>query len=1295
MRYFISFILIAIVLNVYSQDQYSFNQLTTSDGLSNNTVLDIDQDEYGRIWFATYDGLSIYDGNRFEVIRYEPKDTKENIPKGRATEILIDKNGLKWILYENYQLVRILNDKGVCKTYTIPEVPKGEDLEIFKGIDNDIIVKSDSAYFTYDSNDDVFKNLYPPSEEIQYFNQNQSIINSVEEYFVRKYPNVKVHDVKINHEQNNILVETLNSGLWILNDFDKGRSLNFNKLISYNKQISANEVYCSFIDRENNLWIGTKDCGVNLGRNMHALADEIGFIRDKGDNYSFSTVRAIIKDIKEKIWIGTYSNGIVSIQDGKCKRYSLSKEKGDEWDWIRNIYQDSNGFIWIGSYGGVCRLDSNGENPKFYNLNHTRIYSIEEDDHNNIFFGAWGGIEYLDAKSQKIIDLDSLLSMTGIHVRKLHFDKKGYLWVGTESSGVYKVDVKGRKVKNHYTEDNINQTRLSSNSIFDISEDKKGNIWLGTFGGVNKINNNGKVDLLSEINEKLPTTLIYKMYWDSKDALWFSTATCLAKYIPVSNNVRIYDARDGFKLNDYTEGAGFQDRFGNLYFGGKGGCIYFDPADIRINKELPNIYLSKCVLNHKTEINIMHQSLNEFSVFTKDIDFELNSVLINEQGKTSIAWGLFPFDKKFNISSKSNLNIQYSNLSPGNYRLIVKGKNADNQWSEEKEVLSFIIPPPFWQNFYFYLACIVVLAISIVVVVRVRFSIIKKKNDQLQELIVQRTEKINKQKNDLQRYNAELEEKSKKVAAQRDKILAQNDHLIEMYKKYEEANLLKQKFFTNVSHDIRTPLSLIYGPLSELIHDESIDVEVSDKLERMMYNVNYITQLLDQILDKKKLEIGGLQRINTHGDVVEVCKDVVDSFRDQVEVNNQELRFSTSHTSYHCLFDHDKLQQIIYNLLANATKFTETNGIIDCDLKINESSFTIEISDNGIGISEDRLDYIFDRYYQINKTDENKGSGIGLSMVKDFVKLLEGNIKVDSEQGKGSKFSMTFSLSHPMISNIDTNDSEVEEQADTDTINNDNRKSILVVEDNIELQLYLAELIGKKYNVVIADNGKQAIKILKKNKSFSVIISDWMMNEMDGIALCKYVKSKSGLHQIPFVLLTAMKQLENQKEGYAAGVDEYISKPFEPELLFLKIENLIQRSLEIQKAVEVNSIIQPKEKNETSFDEKLVKKIGDILDEEIGNPEFNQTILAEKLGVSQMQLYRKVKEHMQATPNELIRTTRIKKAKLLLNKGNFTVNEVSFMVGFNDPKYFSRCFTKENGISPAFYRKDILRKETD
>jgi DNA-binding response OmpR family regulator len=310
-------------------------------------------------------------------------------------------------------------------------------------------------------------------------------------------------------------------------------------------------------------------------------------------------------------------------------------------------------------------------------------------------------------------------------------------------------------------------------------------------------------------------------------------------------------------------------------------------------------------------------------------------------------------------------------------------------------------------------------------------------------------------------------------------------------------------------------------------------------------------------------------------------------------------------------------------------------------------------------------------------------------MVKEFMKLLGGEISVDSKPGQGSRFTLYF----PIQKSVFVNKEDAKHISDTmhvDVLQSDTsgKHTILVVEDHEGLKNYLVELLAKQYKVVSVNNGEEARLLLRKNKTFDLILSDWMMSEMDGISLCKYVRKKSSLSTIPFILLTALGQIENLKEGYGAGADEYISKPFKPELLFLKIEKLLRQNKQIEQAVKVGSMVQPTRKNETSFDEKLVKRITGILDEQLSNTEFNQQMLANELGVSQMQLYRKVKEYMQTTPSDLIRSMRLKKAKLLLENKSFTVNEVSYKVGFNDPKYFSRCFTIENGISPSAFRKD-------
>ncbi len=1297
MRFFLICACLFYLLPIFSQSQYVFKQFTTNDGLSNNTILSITQDNTGCIWFATYDGLTVYDGKEFKVLRYDPSFINNGLPKGQAQEIIVDNNGYKWILFENNQLVRLINRKGICEFYSIPKTDIKE-CKILNDQNGNLILKCDTFFYQYQKGIDKLLLLISNSESLIYIKEKEVQKTRIVSDFSKKHTYDNIFDVYINDSYHKIIVSTTNAGVWIKSDKQSSVFKNFRNFKSQNNNIPSDEFYCSFIDREGNLWMGTKDAGVVMGQRTDVLTSEKDFIWKNNDAETNGTIRAIFKD-KKSLVIGTYNNGIEVYKNGKSQYYSFKEQNGERWNWIRSLYKDKKGNFWIGSYAGLIKTNSDFSFIKKYipgnnttTIRYNRIYSITENENGFIYFGAWGGIDVYNSESKTFIEFDSLLNLPPLHVRKLMFDTKGFLWVGTENSGVYKLDVKKNSVVSHFLETGRGNTKISSNSIFDLCEGDNGHIYIGTFGGVNIISQDGSVDQLQIVNNQIPTTLVYKLFYTGNGNLWFSTSKCLAKLSLENRNVRIYNSNDGFQILDYTEGAGFQDKDSTLYFGGNNGVMGFNPKNIRVNELLPVLYINDFSVDNK-EIQVAYNdSVYIFSSSTENIDFQLSGFMLNQPGKTKLAWKLIPYENEFNVRNSQEAKIHYSHLPSGDYSLVVKASNADHIWSKPKQILSFAIPKPFWQETYFYILLFIFIAVIITIILKWRFNIIRKRNVHLEHIIKQRTEKINNQKQDLEKAFAELENKNAKVSAQRDKILSQHAHLLEMHAQMEELNLLKQKFFTNVSHDIRTPLTLISGPLSELITDESLDRNHMDTLERMKYNVNYIVQLLDQVLDKKSLELGGLQRIMTQGDLVGVCKSVVNSFQDQVKVNKQSISITSNHESYYMRFDYDKLQQIVYNIIANAVKFTDQGGIINCDLQIQENKFGLTISDTGIGISKDSLEFIFDRYYQINKSSkETKGSGIGLSMVRDFVKLLEGEIRVESEPGKGTLFSLSFRIdqdSDVVMQQDDKHELKGKDEA-VSLENTRDQSSVLVVEDNDQLRFYLKQLLDKKYKVITAENGQVAQKILRKNKAFDLIISDWMMSLVDGITLCKYVKKKDTLNHIPFLILSALGQVENQKEGYLAGADDYISKPFEPELLFLKIENLINRQKTIEKTAKVDAFIKPDIQDDKSFDEKLVLKINEVLNENLSNTEFNQHILAEKLGVSQMQLYRRVKGNLLQTPNELIRSARIKKAKsLLCSNKDYTINEVSFMSGFNDPKYFSRCFTKENGMSPTEFKKE-------
>ncbi|MBL4560025.1 MAG: response regulator [Labilibaculum sp.] len=1302
-----TFIFVVFFFHLFGLSPVRFQQITTEDGLSNNTILSIDQDHFGRIWFATYDGLTCFDGIGYHIFHHIPLQVGNTIPNCKAEQILVDSIGNVWALFENNELIRIEGNQGGCISYSHLQDGSNSSVELALDKDGMLLLISNETNFKYIPEKDDFIPY-----QLTDFKKRSELIADIQKKLEQIIPDVKVFSFYKSTKDHSLWISTLNYGIFEIPNGDYSKAINYQDSAKDTYCISCNEVYCIFVDRSGNVWAGTKDGGVNrsfvTGNSFRAYLHN----NNSENTIPSGTIRAVYKEKNGKLWIGTYNKGIAVLNKDVYSYIKFSKEKqSDKWDWIRCIYQTSDGYIWVGTYAGLCRIHPETMEKKYFDpglgknsISKGRIYSITEDAKGNLFIGEWGSIDYFDRKENTFTRIDTISNLEGKNIRKLLLSMDGRLWIGTESSGVSVIDTSNFKLINHYQNNVGCLNSINSNSIFDIYEDKTGTIWVGSFGGLNSISNTGTINNFYVINKSLQSTLIYKIYEDEKENLWCSTAKGIVRIKKKTQQIRVYDKSDGCLIFEFSEGAGYQDCYGNLFFGGGNGLSYFHPDSIATISNVPTVLLESVLVN---EISLAipylasgQDSSFQFSAWENDLSFDIKSIMINSSGKNKIAWKLIPFDEEFQLVDGSVSKPKYFHLASGEYKLLVKSANADDVWSDTKQVFSFEIAKPFWMEIYFFISLACFVGLCIIFVSRFRLIQIKQRNQHLEGVVLRRTQKIENQKQDLERTNKVLEDRNAKVLAQKDQILAQRDHLLEMHNKLEELNRLKQNFFTNISHDIRTPLSLIVAPLSEMLQNKNLPLELIPKLQCMQTNSTYILQLLNQVLDKKKLEVGGLQLIFTQGDIIRAFKSTVNSFTDQVKSNGLNLSFSSNKESYSSRYDYDKLQQILFNLLANAIKFTPFGGKVACRLSFNNDGFEFSVADTGIGIPSDRIQHIFDRYYQVGKSlqAENQGVGIGLSLVNDFVKLLKGAVCVESEEEQGSKFTVRLPfLCNGKTGNIysvtDVEDRKVENIEDSSANVNShslNKELILLVEDNCDLREYLTDILSGKYRVVAVENGCDAMRYLKKNCSVSLILSDWMMPKMDGIELCKMVKKKGRYQTIPFILLTALSEINNQKEGYWAGIDEFVSKPFDPELLFVKISNLIKRNKQIRKAARVNEIIKPENKQVKTFDEKLIEKLKTLVEEQISNSAFGQSELAKGLGMSQMQLYRKLKDLLQMAPNEFIRTIRIKRAIQLLEKEGFTINEVSYMVGFNDPKYFSRCFTKELGTSPSKFRLSKL-----
>jgi signal transduction histidine kinase/ligand-binding sensor domain-containing protein/DNA-binding response OmpR family regulator len=1293
-----SLLLIFSIAHCAAAQNIQFKNITTESGLTNNTVFSLDQDHEGRIWIATYEGLNYFDGLHVHAIRHSPDQPFNNIPSGKAQEVLIDSLDNIWVLFENQKLIRLRDMHGQCEFYNdLPESVKPSD--IILDANGLLQVKADSTCLSYDYSENTFRYCQKSA-----FIKEEIIAQKIKKELRQIIPEVRISSFYQQKDAEVLWVGTLSRGVFkIING-------NFNEAINYQHEqgkatsLAKNEIYCILIDNQRNLWIGTKDGGVNKGSLKPSPFKNPGL--ESNNYWGSGSIRAILKDDNKQLWIGTYNNGITLLDNEKHYKRILFPDKNSEnkWNWIRCIYQSSDGYIWIGSYAGLCRIHPKTLEKKYFKSGsgegaprEERIYSIIEDSKGNLFIGEWGCIEYFDRKSGSFQRVDTEVPLKDNNIRKLFLSDEGNLWIATETSGVYKTDTASHLILQHYKHIPNQPQSINSNSVFDIFQDSEGVIWIGSFGGLNSINQAGRIDSLHWVNKELPSTLVYKVIGSSHNRLWCSTPEGIVRIDKKDKQIRLYDETDGIKTHDFTEGAGFCDQNGILFFGGVNGISFFHPDSIKTSRQLPGLFVESVSVNgHPTTTTPLSSSLKDsllrFSYWNNDLAFEIKTVYIDGVEKTKTGWKLSPFERDFHFGKGSVQTAKYFDLPPGRYDLIIKAANPDGIWSDDKKILSLIIDKPFWMEYYFWALVVFFLSFGIAFFFRLRLKTMKQRNQQLEELVARRTQKIEKQKHALSSANQTLEKKTAEVLEQRDQILAQRDHLLEMHKKLEESNNIQQKFFTNISHDIKTPLSLIYGPLSELLQRTDFNDEVRFRLERMKFNADYIIQLLNQLLDKKKMELGGMQPTLTHGDLIETCKSVVYSFSDQARMNNIDLSFVSSNKELNIRYDHEKLRQIVFNLMGNAIKFTFFGGRIECKISSRLPVVKIEIVDTGIGIPRERIRYIFDRYYQVGKASNKniQGSGIGLSLVKEFVTFLNGTIDVESNENLGSKFLITLPVENTSATNAPITKNEETDIIEAPTGSSKKKETILLAEDNSELRKYLETLLKQHYNVVSVANGGEALEYLKKHHSVSLVLSDWEMPVIDGIELCKRIKQKSRFGTLPFILLTALTDLNNQKEGYFAGIDEFISKPFEPELLLLKISTLLRRKDQIKTAAIIDKTLEPENKPEQSFDDKLIPRIMDIVEKEMGNTAFSQSDLATRLGMSQMKLYRKLKELVQMSPNEFIRTIRIKRATQLLGNKGLTINEISYLVGFNDPKYFSRCFAKETGVSPSAYRKQEI-----
>ncbi|MCJ8163285.1 response regulator [Pontibacter sp. E15-1] len=1055
-----------------------------------------------------------------------------------------------------------------------------------------------------------------------------------------------------------IWVGTNGGGLNMYNpnkkNFEHFEKNKFENSLSYNKIRAVEE------DPMGNLWIGTEGGGLNLLPHTSSKAYENGFVHfdvnPMGENYVYAIEAATFQD-KTRIFIGTGHNSHLEVLDAR----DVAHVKRSVFNHIAfkapvfALKQDSDGILWVGTYdNGLFRVqfDAQGEYERHSHFK----YSPRDDS-----------------------------SLSSNIIRSIAEDRQGNIWIGTDR-GINKISRTERPKASpnfiRYMHNPNDSLSLSYNYILPIFVSEAGNVWVGTLGGgLNKIipgttPNNDRFEWITTQNG-LPNNVVKSIEEDEEGNLWIGSNGGLSKFNPKTRQIVNFGIGDGLQDLEYGEIASTARASGEMIFGGVNGFNVFYPAKISEDVSTANVVFTDLQILNRTvntgeEVNgriILGKNINDLSELRLKHDensFSVSFAALHyaTPKKNKYAYKLDGFDNEWIYTSEQSRIAKYTNLEPGDYTLKVKASNSDGVWNDSPITLGIVVAPPIWKT-NFAMACYFILFVLALWFSR-RYSIIV--NTRKKHLLMEHLEK----------------------------------------EKTEELSQLKLQFFTNISHEFRTPLTLILGLIERLKNTPNAfrDDDRVVYYEKIYRNSQVLLNLVNQLLDFRKIEQGKTKVRVAYGDIGEYTKGLCENFNELARRNSIDFNFICE-TELKGYYDRDIIERIVFNLLSNAFKFTNHEGEITTSLEKDKTPgfLRLEVSDTGMGMDPDVQAHLFERFSHTHVKRE-QGSGIGLAFIKSLIELYHGTITFDSKPNIGTTFRVTFPYTREAFKNDillgeETGQADTKKEMDwildldqsmakSETAATGNKEhNILLVEDNEDILFYLSEHFKNAYNIYIAHEGKEALEICLR-EHIDLVVSDVMMPEMDGLEFCEALKSDDRINHIPIILLTAKKSPDNKVKGYEKGADAYIAKPFNMVELETRMEALIASRKNILAKLRKNISLEPSEIEITSLDEKFLKRVISYIEENIGLTEFTVEMLAKECGMSQLHLNKKLKVLVGQTANAFVRSIRLKRAAQLLAKNRYSVNEVMYEVGFMDAKYFRTCFKKEFGTPPSEYQKNAV-----
>jgi len=1288
--------------------------------ISNNIIRNIIEDKTGKLWIVTEKGLNSYNFNQESFTPFLQK-IKNNRYRENSFHAILGPDSLLWCSVYNYGITHFdsqtNNFSAPIKLLQNPSLL--QNIEGLSFSQNDIlwILNSDGIVIGLKKTTQwrVLKQ-YNLSANYEILPQKHWFIRNGDNNFLfiglKKGGflaiNLETGKITCIHQgDKNLNLTIISKGLKkgvLWGGTDAGRlfkilikpniKIDFlkNQLIGLSgKQV---KIWSITETKPDMLWIGTDGDGVHkyITKSNFFTTIKKGNLSNGQINHNI--VRAIYEDKNGNVWVGTRGNGLNYIPfSGEATRI-LDRDKGLSNNAVLSLGSDVNGNIWIGVDGeGVDMYETTTGKvlhfPRDF-INHPKVdfgfvYSICRDLYGHMWLGTSGygliGFSIRKNENGKYILVDhkqyrsDTAQKNGFQSDVIYAIAEGnpnILWIGSRGGGLYRLNTITNKTEVFRSNPNIQNT-INNDDILSLWKSNKQELWIGTSGGLNKLNLSTTPYQFSHFteNEGLPNNTIHAILEDSLKNIWLSTNKGLSKINTKTGKIRNYLQSDGLQSNEYTDGASCLGQFsGLLYFGGVNGFNMFKSEQITDSHYFPRLIITEFEnTNNPTEI--LPQNIDVSDTISLPYDqnfFRLKFTALNyhNKRKCKYAYKLENFNQNYIISNGEE-KISFTNVPPGEYNFKVKCTNEDGIWSPHSRQIYFIITPPFWKTTWAYLAYICIVSIVLYIVIF---------------LILRRV-----------RIRNQLEMERIKV------------------QKAEELNHYKLQFFTNIAHEFRTPLTLIMAPASQLM--EICDKKIAPYVKTIYNNSNRLHHLIRELIDFRKIETGHMELKIREGSLSKLISSVADAFVQYAKQNHVCLTVTSFSAEINGWFDYRILEKILLNLISNAIKYTSQGGTISVSLTLHGDNAHIKVKDTGLGISEEMKDKVFDRFF--HKADEfpklkgsTEGAGIGLSLTKSLVEFHHGEIMLDSILGEGSCFTVIIPLNKEQYreqecqQTILIDEDRIKEKAamefmgleqtlsDKTSIESSNKKSehtLLIVDDNPQLLNLLSDILYKDYPIMQASNGLEALNILKE-ENISVVISDIIMPEMDGLKLCQSIKEDINTCHIPVILLTAKGELEHRIEGIEVGADSYIPKPFDPRHLKVRIHQLIKSRLRIQNELRISPEKSPEILTGlNSRDTQFLSKMQSFVEKNLDQTDLDANQMAKELAMSKTQLYRKVKAVTGFTPHGFIKHYRLKKAGNLLKETSLSVTEVIYETGFNNRTYFYRSFKEVFGTSPGNYSK--------